>query len=210
MSARALSAIALVGVGLSLAVSGHAATAPPEWLTRPAMFLHGVGVAFWVGALAPLVAMARTGRRVAPGPEPLFAHRGAGGRRAGADRPRARDRPARKFWRAGRDPLWHHPLVKLALVMCCWSCRAEPVPADAGAGARSPNARPLLALDPARMRRSSLRHSGRRRRLALHAAAADAALPSTRRWRSTSTPTTRCSRCWFRRARPASTISCCS
>jgi copper transport protein len=55
--ARTLSATALVGVGLSLAMTGHAATAPPEALTRPAIFLHGLGVAFWIGALAPLVAL---------------------------------------------------------------------------------------------------------------------------------------------------------
>jgi copper transport protein len=57
-SARLLSAFALAGVGLSLAASGHAATAAPQWLSRPLVFLHGVGVAFWVGALAPLAAMA--------------------------------------------------------------------------------------------------------------------------------------------------------
>jgi copper transport protein len=56
---RGLSALALAGVGVSLAVSGHAATAPPELLTRPAVFLHGTGVAFWLGALVPLVAMLR-------------------------------------------------------------------------------------------------------------------------------------------------------
>ncbi|MDP3079129.1 CopD family protein [Bradyrhizobium sp.] len=56
--ARVLSGFALVGVGLSLASSGHAATATPQWLTAPAVFLHGVGAAFWVGALAPLAAMA--------------------------------------------------------------------------------------------------------------------------------------------------------
>lgn len=55
--ARALAIIALVGVGLSLAMTGHAATAPPELLTRPAIFLHGLGVALWIGALAPLVAL---------------------------------------------------------------------------------------------------------------------------------------------------------
>lgn len=55
--ARALAAIAFVGVGLSLAMTGHAATAPPELLTRPAIFLHGLGVAFWVGALVPLAAL---------------------------------------------------------------------------------------------------------------------------------------------------------
>jgi copper transport protein len=54
---RALSVIAISGVGFALAASGHAATAPPQLLTRPAIFVHGVGVAFWLGALAPLVAM---------------------------------------------------------------------------------------------------------------------------------------------------------
>ena len=57
--AKALSALAMAGVVLSLATTGHAATAPPQWLTRPTMFLHGAAVAFWVGALTPLVAMAR-------------------------------------------------------------------------------------------------------------------------------------------------------
>jgi copper transport protein len=55
--ARTLSVLAIAGVGFSLAASGHAATAPPQWATRPLVFLHGVGVAFWVGALVPLVAM---------------------------------------------------------------------------------------------------------------------------------------------------------
>jgi copper transport protein len=57
--ARGVSALAMAGVGLALALSGHAATAPPQWLTRPTVFLHGVGVAFWAGALVPLVALAR-------------------------------------------------------------------------------------------------------------------------------------------------------
>ncbi|WP_256807218.1 copper resistance CopC/CopD family protein [Bradyrhizobium sp. Bra64] len=55
--ARALALIAFVGVGMSLAMTGHAATAPPEALTRPAIFLHGLSVAFWIGALAPLAAL---------------------------------------------------------------------------------------------------------------------------------------------------------
>jgi copper transport protein len=55
--ARALSAMALAAVGASLATTGHAATAPPEFLTRPAIFLHGIGVSFWIGALAPLAAL---------------------------------------------------------------------------------------------------------------------------------------------------------
>ena len=54
-----LTTLAMVGVGLSLATSGHAATASPQWLTRPALFLHGVTAAYWIGALAPLADMAR-------------------------------------------------------------------------------------------------------------------------------------------------------
>ncbi len=61
---RGLAALALAGVGFSLAASGHAATAPPELLTRPLVFLHGTGVAFWLGALVPLVAVLRS-------PQPL-------------------------------------------------------------------------------------------------------------------------------------------
>jgi copper transport protein len=56
--ARALTALAMTAVGFSLATSGHAASAPPQWLTRPSLFLHGVAAAYWVGALAPLAAMA--------------------------------------------------------------------------------------------------------------------------------------------------------
>ena len=90
---RALSAFALAGVGLSLAASGHASTAPPQWLTRPMVFLHGVGVAFWVGALAPLVAMARRpNERLLASIESVFARRGADRGSAGADRARARGR----------------------------------------------------------------------------------------------------------------------
>src|SRR5205823_7222794 len=53
-SKRLLSSLALVGVGAALAASGHAAAAAPQLLTRPAVLVHGVVVAFWVGALLPL------------------------------------------------------------------------------------------------------------------------------------------------------------
>ncbi|HEV2502228.1 MAG TPA: copper resistance CopC/CopD family protein [Mesorhizobium sp.] len=52
--ARPFAAIALIAVGVALAASGHASAAAPQWLTRPMVFLHGVGIAFWAGALAPL------------------------------------------------------------------------------------------------------------------------------------------------------------
>jgi copper transport protein len=51
-------ALAMLGVGLALAASGHAATASPQWLTRPSVFIHGIGLAYWIGAFAPLAAMA--------------------------------------------------------------------------------------------------------------------------------------------------------
>jgi copper transport protein len=57
---RLFSAVALVGVGTALALSGHASTAGPEWVTRPAVFLHGVCIAFWVGALLPLATALRS------------------------------------------------------------------------------------------------------------------------------------------------------
>lgn len=58
---RPLAAAAVVGVGLALAASGHAASAPPQYLTRPAVFLHGVGIALWTGALLPLLDGLRQG-----------------------------------------------------------------------------------------------------------------------------------------------------
>ncbi|WP_042775709.1 copper resistance CopC/CopD family protein [Sinorhizobium fredii] len=57
---RLLSLAALTGTGLAFALSGHASAAEPQWLTRTAVFLHGIAVAFWAGALVPLgLALAR-------------------------------------------------------------------------------------------------------------------------------------------------------
>lgn len=56
---RACGLAALACAGAALALSGHAGAANPQWLTRPAVFLHGVGVAYWVGALMPLAAVVR-------------------------------------------------------------------------------------------------------------------------------------------------------
>lgn len=52
--AKPLALLGLAGVGAALAASGHASAAAPQWLTRPMVFLHGAGIAFWAGALAPL------------------------------------------------------------------------------------------------------------------------------------------------------------
>jgi copper transport protein len=58
--------LSLVGVamaGAALAASGHASTALP-WITRPAVFIHAVTVALWIGALLPLAAAMRRPERV--------------------------------------------------------------------------------------------------------------------------------------------------
>jgi copper transport protein len=62
---RAASALAMAGVGLALASSGHASTADPQWLMRPVVFVHTIAVAFWVGALAPLAAFFAKGKMAA-------------------------------------------------------------------------------------------------------------------------------------------------
>jgi copper transport protein len=49
-----LAAIALVALGLALASSGHASTAPPMWVARPAVWLHAVAATAWIGSLVPL------------------------------------------------------------------------------------------------------------------------------------------------------------
>ena len=62
-TARALSLVGVIGAGLALSLSGHASTAAPQLLNRPAVFLHAVCVAFWIGSLLPLclaVGSART------------------------------------------------------------------------------------------------------------------------------------------------------
>jgi len=60
VAGRAIAALALIGVGIALMLSGHAATAPPQWLGRAALVVHGVGAAFWLGALVPLAALVFT------------------------------------------------------------------------------------------------------------------------------------------------------
>ncbi|MFK0689009.1 copper resistance CopC/CopD family protein [Mesorhizobium sp. IMUNJ 23033] len=54
IGAKPFALAGLAGVGAALAASGHASAAEPQWLTRPMVFLHGIGIAFWAGALAPL------------------------------------------------------------------------------------------------------------------------------------------------------------
>ncbi len=52
--ARPLIAVAAVVACMSLALSGHAATASPQALMRPAVFIHTAAVLTWIGALLPL------------------------------------------------------------------------------------------------------------------------------------------------------------
>src|SRR6516164_5585963 len=53
-TARAFSLVGVIGAGLALSLSGHASAAAPQLLNRPAVFLHAVCVAFWIGSLLPL------------------------------------------------------------------------------------------------------------------------------------------------------------
>jgi copper transport protein len=63
--ARILAFLALAGIGLALVTSGHASTAEPRFVTIPAIFLHGVCVAFWIGSLLPLTVTVRGGDSIA-------------------------------------------------------------------------------------------------------------------------------------------------
>lgn len=67
VAAKPVALAGLAGVGIALAASGHASGAEPQWLTRPMVFLHGVGIAFWAGALVPLgLALKGQSSEVAP------------------------------------------------------------------------------------------------------------------------------------------------
>ena len=57
---RVFAALSIAMLAGSFATTGHASAARPEWLTRPAVFLHVAGVSIWVGAFWPLLWLART------------------------------------------------------------------------------------------------------------------------------------------------------
>ena len=59
---RPLALLSLFALGAALAASGHASAAAPQWLTCPAVFVHGVSVAWWAGALIPLASALRNRR----------------------------------------------------------------------------------------------------------------------------------------------------
>lgn len=57
----ALSFTAVGLLAISYAISGHAGSANPQWLTRPMVFIHLAAVSFWIGALIPLALSLRNG-----------------------------------------------------------------------------------------------------------------------------------------------------
>jgi copper transport protein len=57
--ARGFAVAGVVGIGIALALSGHASTAEPRLMSGTALVLHGVGLAFWIGSLLPLYASIR-------------------------------------------------------------------------------------------------------------------------------------------------------
>lgn len=57
--ASTLGLLAGLAGAMALALSGHASAAAPQWLTRPAVFLHVAGIMFWIGALVPLLLLLR-------------------------------------------------------------------------------------------------------------------------------------------------------
>lgn len=52
---RAAAAAGAVLLGVAVANSGHVGTATPQWLSRPAVALHIIAAAAWLGALIPLI-----------------------------------------------------------------------------------------------------------------------------------------------------------
>lgn len=58
---RLCAGLATLCAAAALALTGHASSAPPQWLSRPAVFLHIAGLCFWLGSLIPLaLALLRT------------------------------------------------------------------------------------------------------------------------------------------------------
>lgn len=64
LSARPIAATvasaALVIVAFALTLSGHASTAAPAWVARPALALHGATAMVWGGSLLPLLILVAT------------------------------------------------------------------------------------------------------------------------------------------------------
>jgi copper transport protein len=67
-AATALAAVAIVLTALGISLSGHAAAADPQWLTRTAVFVHIACIVWWVGGLFPLAVVLKQGRRFSARP----------------------------------------------------------------------------------------------------------------------------------------------
>ena len=52
---RVLALLGIVVGAIALTLSGHAGTVEPRRLTQSGVLLHGLCVAFWIGALFPLL-----------------------------------------------------------------------------------------------------------------------------------------------------------
>jgi copper transport protein len=65
---RIAAVASLLTAALAPALSGHASAADPRWLMRPAVFVHVLAIAIWIGALVPLgLALARGEAAALPG-----------------------------------------------------------------------------------------------------------------------------------------------
>lgn len=56
---KSLALIAVLLLGGALAASGHASSARPVWLARPAVLLHAIMITAWIGSLLPLLQLVR-------------------------------------------------------------------------------------------------------------------------------------------------------
>lgn len=63
--------LALLLAGAAVAASGHAGTAPPQWLSRPLVAAHVMLAIAWIGALVPLVRLCRAPATEAGALQPL-------------------------------------------------------------------------------------------------------------------------------------------
>src|SRR5690606_2333430 len=61
---KIIAGVAIVVAGLAISASGHASVAEPRWLTRAALFVHVTTIAWWAGALIPLILLLRQSREV--------------------------------------------------------------------------------------------------------------------------------------------------
>ncbi len=63
-----ISVLSLTAIGLTAALSGHASSADPRWLTRSMIFVHVVCIAWWAGELLPLAVILRQGHAISDPP----------------------------------------------------------------------------------------------------------------------------------------------